>query len=481
MKTFVKLSFSRALSDLNREVCLIAVCCLMVSIPWSTPALSKSKNSNPSVCDSEKGRAFGLCNAYCEAMDCDWDPTASENACAQIKSNYQRLTGNEELPCEQMSLGCMVGDSGLQPPLPFDVGDGNNYGGRKLDISVPSQCACNGEDCTPCPIVVGYHGFGGNGPDSWQWKLEPKGEAVGFISLYPTGDNTPTNYAFGPANNWAVPSCQVPDDGCLLEDDIPCDWCGDINEDDEISTQREIDFTRAIIKWTMDNQCVDPGQIFGTGYSNGGLMSHLLARHPDTSGLFKALLPVDGVDQAGREDHLRWIQAPKEGDSPWVLHANEIFDRFEPYDGVPYTDFAGAAGGGWNPIWIYPAVLQIFAEYAENNSGYADCGFAPEDTGDRNGALEPGGVVPEGYRRLEALEGAGQEKFNCFTKDAEGGTCEKLAICLWDTEAPGDDVGDTHFPYAFYDWSGGTDPGTGGNEPMDIMWRFFQWSVGNTN
>ena len=468
-------------SVFNLFVFIVTIMCLSFSTTWSTSAFGKHKKNKQSVCDSEKGRAFGLCNAYCEALDCDWSLSANEKACNRVKFNYQRLTGNEELPCEQKSLGCMVGDSGLQPPSPFDVDDGNDYGSRQLGISVPNQCECKGEDCKPCPIVVGYHGFGGNGPESWQWKLEPKGNAVGFISLYPTGDNTPTNYAFAPANNWAVPSCQVADDGCLQVDGIACDWCGNINEKNEISTQREIDFTRAIIKWTMDNQCVDPGQIFGTGYSNGGLMSHLLARHPDTSGLFKALLPVDGVDQAGKDDHLRWIKAPIVGDSPWILHANEIFDRFEPYDGIAYTDFAGAAGGGWNPVWIYPPVLQIFAEYADKNPGYDGCGFAANDMGDRFGELEAGGIVPEGYRRLFALEGEGQDKFNCFTKDTENGTCEKLAVCLWDTEQRGDDVGDTHFPYAFYDWSGGTDLGTGGNEPMDIMWRFFQWSVGNAN
>jgi hypothetical protein len=175
---------------------------------------------------------------------------------------------------------------------------------------------------------------------------------------------------------------------------------------------------------------------------------------------------------------LKWIHAPKEGDSPWILHANEIFDRFEPYDGRDYTDFAGNAGGGWNPIWIYPAVLQIFAEYAAENTGYSDCGFSPGDVGDRDGELDAGGVVPAGYRRVTGLEGDGQDKFNCFTKDAEGKICEKLVICLWDTEERGDDVGDTHSPWAFLDWSGGTDPGTGGTEPMDIMWRFMKASVG---
>ena len=399
---------------------------------------------------------------------------------------------------ETMSLGCVNGDSGQDPPFPFDVDDGNNYGSRRLELTVPEQCKCDPDDadCTPCPIVVGFNGFGGDG-SFWKERLELKGAAAGFISLYPTGDITDTSYLWDFQANWAVPSCQDPDDGCLGIDDIACDWCGDIAEDDAISSQREIDFVRAIVKWTMDNHCVDPGQIFATGYSNGGLMVHTLARHPDTSGLFKAVVPMDGVDQAGRvdpsgrENRLRWIYAPQKGDSPWILHVNEIFDRFEPYDGMPYTDFAGEPGGGWNPVWIYPPVLQIFAEYVAENKGYSACGFGPNDVGNRYGDLDvgspvpEGAVVPAGYRRLFALEGEGQDKFYCFTKDAQGRGrgrnrdrgCEKLAICLWDSGEAGDDLPDPH-GRAGREWSGGTDPGTGGIEPMDIMWRFMKASVG---
>ena len=128
-----------------------------------------------------------------------------------------------------------------------------------------------------------------------------------------------------------------------------------------------------------------------------------------THGLFKALLPVSGVDQAGRKDHLKWIDAAQDEDSPWILHANEIFDRFEPYDGRPYTEYARNAGGGWNSVWLYRPVLQIFAKYSVENDGYSACGFGPKDVGDRFGDLDVGGVVPEGYRRLFDLEGAGQD------------------------------------------------------------------------
>ena len=395
---------------------------------------------------------------------------------------------------QQKSAGCSKEYSSSPPPFPFTVGDGNDYGQRRLELTVPSKCQCDSNECSPCAIVIGYHGYSETGTSNYSWKsrLEPKGEAVGFISLYPTGDLTESNYMNWGAlkkrrsrlrQNWSVPSCQDPEDGCLLMDGIPCDWCGSNTEDDAISTQREIDFTRAIIEWTMENYCVDPDQIFGTGFSIGGLLAHHLARHPDTSGLFSALLPVGGVDQAGRKDHLKWIGTPQNGDSPWILHANEIFDRFEPYDGRAYTEFAGNAGGGWNPVWLYPPVLQIFAKYVEENDGYSDCAFGPTDVGDRFGVLDVGGVVPEGYRRISDLEGDDQERFHCFTKDAEAKICRKLAICLWDGGERGDDrvslgAGATHVRSG-REWIGGVDIGTGGTEPMDIMWRFFQWSVSN--
>lgn len=435
-----------------------------------------------SFCSAESGKAQELCSTYCEELDCVGDALISGGRCDAIKSRYTRLTGESEFACEVKSLGCFEGNPGIDPPAPFDVGDGNDYGARRLELSVPEQCYCVGEDCDPCPLVVGYHGFGetGTSDDSWKSRLEPKGDAAGFISLYPTGDFTVTNYKFSPDENWAVPSCQDPVDGCEMADGLACDWCGSNTEPEAVSTQREIDFTKAIVKWTMDNHCVDPGQLFATGFSNGGLMSHLVARHPDTSGLFKAVVPLDGVDQAGINNKLKWIIPPKDGDSPWIMHVNEIFDRFEPYDGRRYTDLRHAYGGGWNPIWIYPPVLQIFAEYADKNEGYAACGFGPDDVGDRFGELDVGGVVPEGYRKLDgpnSLEGEGQNKFHCFTKDAPGASCDKLAICLWDSGPRGDDRPDPH-ARAGVEWSGGTDPGTGGTEPMDIMWRFMQRSVG---
>ena len=56
--------------------------------------------SEETVCDSQRGAAYGLCTAYCEAMDCDSPaPQASPTACSRVRGNYERITGLP-LPCE---------------------------------------------------------------------------------------------------------------------------------------------------------------------------------------------------------------------------------------------------------------------------------------------------------------------------------------------------------------------------------------------
>ncbi len=58
------------------------------------------------ACDNETGAAFGLCNAYCEAMDCDSEsPQASETACTKVRDKFQQITGHD-LPCEAPPATC---------------------------------------------------------------------------------------------------------------------------------------------------------------------------------------------------------------------------------------------------------------------------------------------------------------------------------------------------------------------------------------
>jgi hypothetical protein len=55
--------------------------------------------SEETVCDNETGAAYGLCNAYCEAMDCtDPNQHASDKGCESVKRNFEKKTGRP-LPC----------------------------------------------------------------------------------------------------------------------------------------------------------------------------------------------------------------------------------------------------------------------------------------------------------------------------------------------------------------------------------------------
>ena len=57
------------------------------------------------VCDDESGAAYGLCNAYCEAMDCDGEPQASATACTKVQNKFTQLTGRD-VPCEVVECPC---------------------------------------------------------------------------------------------------------------------------------------------------------------------------------------------------------------------------------------------------------------------------------------------------------------------------------------------------------------------------------------
>ena len=69
------------------------------------------------VCDGESGAAFGLCNAYCEAMDCDSSPEASQTACDTVQDLFIAITGRD-LPCEQPPCGLVFNPAcaGTCPP-----------------------------------------------------------------------------------------------------------------------------------------------------------------------------------------------------------------------------------------------------------------------------------------------------------------------------------------------------------------------------
>lgn len=83
---------------------ILCALALFASVNAAAKTPDAQTPAQETVCDSETGAAKGLCNAYCEAMDCD-NPNvrANEQGCAAVKANYERKTGRPFLPCE---VGC---------------------------------------------------------------------------------------------------------------------------------------------------------------------------------------------------------------------------------------------------------------------------------------------------------------------------------------------------------------------------------------
>jgi hypothetical protein len=85
-----------------------------------------------SVCDGLSGAAYGLCNAYCEAMDCDSAaPNANETACLKVLSDFTKHS-TELIPCARVICPCwdaadvesLFGVCVDVLDLPVDCGDG---------------------------------------------------------------------------------------------------------------------------------------------------------------------------------------------------------------------------------------------------------------------------------------------------------------------------------------------------------------------
>ena len=60
--------------------------------------------STETACDGLSRSARGICNAYCEAQDCDSHPKPS-SSCERLRTNFQRQTGSNIFPCDRPACG----------------------------------------------------------------------------------------------------------------------------------------------------------------------------------------------------------------------------------------------------------------------------------------------------------------------------------------------------------------------------------------
>lgn len=81
---------------------------ILWSVDGSLRGLGKEdEKKKDSVCKDLSGALFGLCNAYCVAMECHDGPKNS-NACEKVLANYERKRGPDDppMPCLAPEIEC---------------------------------------------------------------------------------------------------------------------------------------------------------------------------------------------------------------------------------------------------------------------------------------------------------------------------------------------------------------------------------------
>jgi hypothetical protein len=127
---------------------------ILIAAPGAAMTPDGSPPSQETVCSGLSGAVFALCNAYCEAQDCD---VHARPSCAQLRENLQKVTGSATFPCDPF-----CGDGNVDPGETCDGSDATACpGGCQADCTCPPpMCgnniqegteACDGTDATLCP------------------------------------------------------------------------------------------------------------------------------------------------------------------------------------------------------------------------------------------------------------------------------------------------------------------------------------------
>lgn len=124
------------------------------------------------ICDTQTGAAYGLCNAYCEAMDCDSDSAqASTSACEKVFSKFNQITGALP-PCE---LQCPLVNQDVYP----------YFSGVVKGEVVLNRCA---RDSNWIPEITGVVVWSETDTPSPPTTNNPDGSPAGAVWIaYPSG------------------------------------------------------------------------------------------------------------------------------------------------------------------------------------------------------------------------------------------------------------------------------------------------------
>lgn len=181
------------------------------------------------------------------------------------------------------------------PIKPGDYSRTVESGGRKRTylVHIPPKY----DRQKPMPLVLAFHGGGSNAPQMVRFcGLNEKGDAAGFIVVYPNGTGR-IDQIF----TWNTGNC--------------CGYALSQNVDD-------VAFVRALLDDLGRDVAIDPKRVYATGMSNGGMMAYRLGA--ELSDRIAAIAPVGGP--MGTETCAPQRPVP-------VIHFHGTADEFAPFAG----------------------------------------------------------------------------------------------------------------------------------------------------
>ena len=152
----------------------------VVAVVISLPSLSTAASANDD-CSVFQGAAFGLCNAWCEGMNCD-DPNHStaDQACQQVLQNFRKISSVPWPVCSDNDLDGVSNSQDNCPAVPNPDqadADGDGVGDacdNCLGLANPDQADADGDGagdaCDVCPD---------DPTDNCGVKITRQGEAYG--------------------------------------------------------------------------------------------------------------------------------------------------------------------------------------------------------------------------------------------------------------------------------------------------------------
>jgi polyhydroxybutyrate depolymerase len=206
---------------------------------------------------------------------------------------------------------------------------------RQFDLQVPPDH--DGE--TPIPLVLAFHGWTLSSQIQAQMSdMSAVANERGFVVAYPQGIGD---------GSWNVGSC-----------------CGDAFE----GQVDDVGFALALVENIGDEMCIDTNRVYSTGFSNGGMMSHLLGCV--ASDVFAAIGPVAGV-----------IMIPDAECNPSrpvpVMHLHGTADSSVAYGGngmVPHISVPGSTDGWVARNGCDPDPTVVFQEDDVTCERWGGCG-----------------------------------------------------------------------------------------------------------